>query len=219
MTASYLVMFGPPGAGKGTQAKRLADRLELPHISSGDIFREDLEEGTELGEDARKFMDRGELVPDDVTIAMIRERLAEPDCEEGAVLDGFPRTLPQVEGLDVLLEERGTSVDAVIYLQVPLQELVRRLTGRLVCRAEGHIYHRDFNPPEEPGVCDIDGSELFTREDDQEETVRNRIEVYKRQTAPLVEHYRERGLLIEVNGAQTVEEVTEELVSVVKERV
>ncbi len=216
--ASYLVLLGPPGAGKGTQAKRLSRELHLPQVSSGDIFREHLEAGTELGEAAREYIDRGQLVPDDVTVAMIRERLSQPDCTQGAILDGFPRTMAQVEGLDDMLAEMGASLDAVIHVQVPLEELIRRLTGRLVCRAEGHIYHRDFNPPEEPGICDIDGSELYTRDDDKEETVRKRINVYKEQTAPLIEHYEQRGILVRVNGAQPVEEVTEELISVVQKK-
>lgn len=217
--ASFFVMLGPPGAGKGTQAKHLAQRRGLPHISSGDIFREHLERKTELGDAARGYMDRGELVPDDVTIAMIEGRLGRPDSQQGAILDGFPRTIPQAHGLDGILAELGTELDAVFYVQVGEAELVRRLTGRLVCRAEGHIYHRDFNPPQEPGRCDIDGSELYQREDDQEETVRNRIKVYLRETAPLIEHYRERGLLVEVNGEQSVEDVTVELVAAAEEQV
>lgn len=216
--ASFFVMLGPPGAGKGTQAKRLAQSRQLPHVSSGDIFRYHLQRETDLGEVARGYIDRGELVPDDVTIAMIEGRLALSDCRQGAILDGFPRTIPQVHGLDEILSDLGTELEAVFYIQVGEAELVRRLTGRLVCRAEGHIYHRQFNPPREPGRCDIDGSELYQREDDQEETVRNRIKVYLKQTAPLIEHYRERGLLVEVDGDQTVAAVTAELVAAAEEQ-
>lgn len=216
--ASFFVMLGPPGAGKGTQAKRLAQSRQLPHVSSGDIFRYHLQRETDLGEVARGYIDRGELVPDDVTIAMIEGRLALSDCRQGAILDGFPRTIPQVHGLDEILSDLGTELEAVFYIQVGEAELVRRLTGRLVCRAEGHIYHRQFNPPREPGRCDIDGSELYQREDDQEETVRNRIKVYLKQTAPLIEHYRERGLLVEVDGDQAVAAVTAELVAAAEEQ-
>lgn len=216
--ASFFVMLGPPGAGKGTQAKRLAEYRQLPHISSGDIFREHLQRKSELGQVARGYIDGGELVPDDVTIAMIEDRLSRADCRQGAILDGFPRTIPQVHGLDDILSDLGTGLEAVFYIQVGEAELVRRLTGRLVCRAEGHIYHREFNPPAEPGRCDIDGSELYQREDDQEETVRNRIKVYLRETAPLIEHYRQRELLLEVNGEQSVEAVTAELVRAAEEQ-
>lgn len=214
---TYLVLLGPPGAGKGTQAKRLCEELGLPHISSGDIFRKHLKEETELGKLARRYMDQGELVPDDVTIAMVGDRLGEPDCSDGAILDGFPRTPAQADGLDAMLAELGGRVDAVLYMQVSDEELIRRLTGRLVCRANGHIYNLRFNPPEQAGVCDIDGSELYQREDDKEQTVRNRIKVYKEQTAPLIEHYRQRDLLIEIDGEQSVERVTEEMLAAVPE--
>lgn len=214
--ATFLVMLGPPGAGKGTQAKRLAQNLSLPHISSGDIFREHLRQETELGTRARAYMDRGELVPDDVTIAMIGERLGRADCERGAILDGFPRTIPQAQGLEGILEDLGSNLIGVLCIDVSDQELTRRLTGRLVCRAEGHIFHRDFNPPQTAGICDIDGSELYQRADDQEATVRNRIEVYAEQTAPLISYYEELDLLIAIDGEQSVEDVAAELVSVVE---
>lgn len=214
--ATYLVLLGPPGAGKGTQAKKLAGRLKLPHVSSGDLFREHLRGETELGLEAKRYIDRGDLVPDDVTIAMIRDRLERPDCEGGAILDGFPRTPAQAEGLEEILESFNSRLDAVLYIDVGEPELLKRLTGRRVCEAHGHIYHVQFNPPEVEGVCDIDGSKLIQREDDKEETVRNRIQVYREQTAPLVEFYRNKGLLIEVNGEQPVEAVTEEMLGAIR---
>lgn len=213
--ASYLVLLGPPGAGKGTQAKRLAANTGLAHISSGDIFRQHLKESTELGKKARVYIDRGELVPDDVTIAMIRERLSRPDCKAGAILDGFPRTTDQAAGLDDILGDLGGRVDRVLFVAVPDDELIRRLSGRLVCRAQGHIYQRDFNPPQEPGVCDVDGSELYQRDDDKEETVRHRIQVYRQQTAPLIEYYRQRSLLTEIEGGQPVEQVTADMLAAI----
>jgi len=210
---TYIVLLGPPGAGKGTQARRISKELGLPHISSGDIFREHLEKGTQLGERAREYMDRGELVPDDVTIEMIRQRLSNPDCEKGALLDGFPRTVPQAESLSEILQDFGGEVDAVPSITVPEGELITRLSGRLVCRAQGHVFHKKFNPPEEPGVCDYDGSELYQREDDKPETVKHRIRVYMDQTEPLIEYYREKGILIEVDGDQPIDDVTGDLLA------
>jgi len=215
--ATYLILLGPPGAGKGTQAKLLAVEAGLPHISSGDIFRQNLTESTELGKQARLYIDRGELVPDDVTIAMIRERLSRPDCQAGAILDGFPRTIDQATGLDEMLAAFGSGVDRVLYVDIADEELIRRLSGRLVCRAQGHIYHQAFNPPKQPGVCDVDGSALYQREDDKEATVRHRIQVYMQQTAPLIEHYRQRGLLSEIDGEQPVEAVTRDMLAAIGE--
>lgn len=208
---TYIVLLGPPGAGKGTQAQKISDKLELPHISSGDIFRENLKNKTDLGELARGFMDRGELVPDDVTIAMIRERLSRPDCKPGALLDGFPRTPAQAEALDDMLKGFNGQVDSVPYISVPEQVLIERLTGRWTCRANGHIFHEKFNPPKKPGVCDYDGSELYQREDDKTETVIRRIRVYLEQTMPLIEYYRQQGVLVEVDGNQEIEQVTRDL--------
>ena len=215
---TYIVLLGAPGAGKGTQAKILAEKTGLPHISSGDIFRENLKNNTELGRLAREYMSKGELVPDDVTIAMIRERLSRPDCAHGAILDGFPRTPAQAEALDEMLRELNGQVDVVPFIQVPEEELVARLSGRWICRAQGHIFHEKFNPPKVPGVCDYDGSELYQREDDRPEVVRERIRVYHEQTAPLVSYYRERGLLREVDGTQNIEQVTQALLALLPER-
>ena len=207
----YLVLLGPPGAGKGTQAQVVSKELNLVHVSSGDIFRENLKNLTELGKVAQGYMERGELVPDEVTIAMIRDRLSRPDCAQGALLDGFPRTPAQAEELDKMLAELGDRVVLVPYISVPSQILVERLSGRWTCRAQGHIYHQMYNPPKQAGVCDLDGSELYQREDDKPETVKRRIEVYLEQTSPLIEYYRGKGLLVELDGTQPIEDVTEAL--------
>lgn len=211
--AAYLVLLGPPGAGKGTQAKRVSQDLGLLHISSGDIFRENLKNQTELGALARGYIDQGLLVPDEVTIAMIRERLARPDAAAGAVLDGFPRNQPQAEALDRMLEELGGKVDAVAVIRVSTEVLMRRLAGRLTCRANGHIYHEDFNPPRVPGVCDFDGSELYRRSDDEQAAVLRRLAVYWEETEPLLAYYCRRGLAFEVDGDQPVERVTADLLA------
>jgi adenylate kinase len=204
---TYIVLLGPPGAGKGTQAQIVSEKLDLPHISSGDIFRENLKKETELGRQAAGFMNRGELVPDDLTIAMIRDRLSRPDCANGALLDGFPRTPAQAKALDDMLADFQGKVNAVPYINVPEHVLVERLTGRWTCRAAGHVFHEKFNPPEQPGVCDYDGSELYQRDDDKAETVIRRIRVYLEQTAPLIEYYRQAGVLIEVDGTKPIEQV------------
>jgi adenylate kinase len=212
--ATFVVLLGPPGAGKGTQALRLARNLNVPHISSGEIFREHLKNQTELGVAAKAYIDRGQLVPDDVTIGMIRERLSRPDCAHGAILDGFPRTPPQAEALDGILRDLDSKLSAVIFIQVDEEDLARRVCGRRTCREAGHIFHVEFNPPKEPGICDHDGSELYQRPDDMRETVLERIEVYKRQTEPLIEHFRKRDLLRVVDGGQSIEEVTNALLEI-----
>lgn len=210
----YIVLLGPPGAGKGTQAKVIAETLKVAHISSGDIFRENLKAQTDLGKQAQGYMNRGELVPDDLTIAMIRERLSRPDCTGGAVLDGFPRTPAQADALDKMLAGFNGKVERVPYIAVPAAVLIERLSGRWTCRAAGHIFHQKYNPPKVAGKCDTDGSELYQREDDKSETVLRRIQVYTEQTAPLIEYYRRAGLLAEVDGTQDIEDVSRQLLSV-----
>jgi adenylate kinase len=210
---TYIVLLGPPGAGKGTQAEAITAKLSLPHISSGDIFRENLKKQTELGKLASTYMNRGELVPDDVTIKMIQERLSRPDCKGGALLDGFPRTPAQADALAAMLAEFKGQVNAVPYINVPEEVLIERLTGRWTCRAEGHIFHVKYNPPKVPGRCDHDGSELYQREDDKVETVTRRIRVYLEQTQPLIDYYRQRNLLLEVDGKQSIDKVTVDLLA------
>lgn len=215
---SLVVLLGPPGAGKGTQAKHLSGQLSVPHVSSGDLFRENLANRTDLGRVAQTYLSRGELVPDDVTVAMIRQRLQQPDCAKGALLDGFPRTLPQADALDAMAAETGESVDLVAYIRVGEEVLIRRLAGRWSCRAQGHLYHEDYNPPKRRGVCDVDGSELYQRDDDQPETVAKRVRVYMAQTAPLIEHYRQQGKLVEVDGELPIEVIAEGLWAAVRSR-
>ena len=213
---TYIVLLGPPGVGKGTQARILSEKTGLMHVSSGDLFRENLKNQTELGKLAKSFMDKGELVPDDVTINMIKDRISRPDCKAGAVLDGFPRTPAQADALEVMLKSFEGAVNAVPYITAAEHILVERASGRWTCRANGHIYHEKFNPPKQARVCDIDGSEVYQRDDDKVETVTKRIRVYLEQTMPLVEYYRKAGKLIEIDGTQAVEEVTKVLLSALK---
>ncbi len=212
----YIVLLGPPGVGKGTQAEVLTERLNLPHISSGDIFRENIKKGTEMGKLAQTYMKKGELVPDNVTVAMIRERFSRPDCANGAILDGFPRTPPQADTLALMLGGFGGSVDLVPYITAPNEVLMERLAGRWTCRAAGHIFHEKFNPPHKTGVCDFDGSELYQRDDDKLETVLHRIDVYQEQTAPLIDYYKKRGILVEINGFMSIDQVSAQLLSALK---
>ena len=213
--ATYIVMLGPPGVGKGTQAKILAERKGLAHVSSGDLFRDNIKNQTELGQLAQSFMNKGELVPDDVTIAMVRERISRPDCQAGAILDGFPRTPVQADALKQMLTGFGGDVDYVPFINADEQVLIKRLSGRWTCRANGHIFHALFNPPKKSGICDLDGSELYQREDDKVETVTRRIQVYTEQTAPLIAYYREAGKLVEIDGAQPIEQVTAALMKAI----
>jgi len=214
--APYIVLLGPPGVGKGTQANILAEKTGLAHISSGDLFRENMKSETDLGKLARSFIDRGELVPDDVTIAMIKDRLAHPDCEAGAILDGFPRTPVQAVALQKILADFKGDVDVVPFISAAPEILIERLSGRWTCRAQGHTFHQKFNPPAVAGKCDVDGSELYQREDDKVETVARRIKVYLEQTMPLVEHYRSQKKLVEIDGTQPIEIVTDALLSEIK---
>ena len=206
-----IVLLGPPGAGKGTQADILVKKLLVPHISTGDMFRAAISNGTELGKEAKSYMDKGQLVPDVVTVGIIRDRISMSDCREGFLLDGFPRTLPQAEALDNLMEEMSSNLDAVLNISVPLDRLIDRLTGRRMCRNCGTIYHLLYNAPEVENVCDACGGELYQRDDDKEETVKSRLEVYEAQTAPLIEYYEQKGILHTINGDLPINEVTTQL--------
>jgi adenylate kinase len=213
---TFIVLLGPPGVGKGTQAKILSEKTSLAHISSGDLFRENLKNQTELGKLAQTYMTKGELVPDDVTIAMIRERLSRPDCKEGAILDGFPRTPAQADALETMLKDFNGHVDVVPFVTADANVLIERLGGRWTCRANGHIFNEKSNPPKKDKVCDFDGSELYQRDDDKEETVKRRIEVYFDQTSPLISYYRDHGKLVEIDGTQSIDQVTQDLLTAVK---
>ncbi|WP_339287617.1 adenylate kinase [Ureibacillus sp. FSL K6-0786] len=206
-----IVLMGLPGAGKGTQAEKIVNKYEIPHISTGDMFRAAISQGTELGLKAKSYMDQGALVPDEVTIGIVRERLAQKDCENGFLLDGFPRTVPQAEALDNILEELGKKIDHVINIQVEKDELVARLSGRRICKTCGTTYHVIFNPPKVEGKCDKDGGELYTRADDNPETVANRLEVNMKQAQPLLDFYESKGLLTNINGQQEIEKVFADL--------
>jgi adenylate kinase len=211
-----LVLVGPPGAGKGTQAQFIASYFSIPKISTGDIFRANVSSGTPLGLEAKKYMEAGDLVPDSVTIGMVRDRLAEDDATDGFLLDGFPRNTHQAEVLDELLGELGSKLDVVLELVVDDDEVVRRLSGRRTCRACGHVWHLDFDPPAKDGVCDHCGGELFQRDDDKPQTVRHRLEVYAEQTAPLVGYYSERGILQGIDAAGPVEDITERAIGALR---
>lgn len=213
-----VILIGPPGAGKGTQAAFLCGEYGLPHISTGDMFRAAVKNGTELGLAAKAYMDKGHLVPDEVTIGIVQERLTERDTENGFLLDGFPRTIVQAEGLKDVLSKLGKSLTAVINIEVPEEELVRRLSGRLICRSCGATYHKSFNPPAQDGICDKCGGELYQRADDSEETVRNRLRVYREQTEPLIAYYKAKGCLTTVDGTQPIEAVTAHLRRVLTEQ-
>lgn len=212
--ATYIVMLGPPGAGKGTQAKVIAEKLGLVHVSSGDLFRENLSRQTELGKLAQTYMTKGELVPDDVTIAMVKERLSRPDCASGAVLDGFPRTPAQAEALNGILAEMNRKIDLVPLINVPDQVLVERLSGRWMSPS-GRVYHALYNPPKVQWLDDVDGSPLYQRDDDKPETVQHRIDVYKAQTAPLIDFFQAAGVLVEVDGTQDIDRVTEDILNAI----
>jgi adenylate kinase len=202
-----IVLMGLPGAGKGTQADKIVEKYDIPHISTGDMFRAAIKGGTELGLKAKSFMDQGALVPDEVTIGIVRERLSKEDCKEGFLLDGFPRTVPQAEALESLLVDLDRRIEHVVNIQVEQDELVARLTGRWICRDCGTAYHTIFNPPQVEGVCDKDGGELYQRDDDKPETVTNRLEVNIQQTQPLLDFYESKNVLTNINGQQDIKQV------------
>ncbi len=211
-----LVLVGPPGAGKGTQAQFIAEHEGIPKISTGDIFRANVSGGTPLGLEAKAYMDRGDLVPDDVTVAMVRDRLQEPDALEGFLLDGFPRTVPQAEVLDDILRESGAKLDVVLELVVDDDEVIRRLSGRRTCRACNRIWHVDFDPPAVEGRCDVEGAELYQRDDDRAETIANRLDVYAEQTAPLVGYYADRGVLVGIDATGPVDDITQRAIDALR---
>ncbi|MEU9210786.1 adenylate kinase [Streptomyces sp. NPDC048415] len=204
-----IVLVGPPGAGKGTQAAFLAKNLSIPHISTGDLFRANISQQTELGKLAKSYMDKGELVPDEVTIAMAKDRMEQPDAEHGFLLDGFPRNVSQAEALDEMLNAEGMKLDAVLDLEVPEDEVVKRIAGRRICRNDSaHVFHVTYKQPKREGVCDVCGGELYQRDDDSEETVRKRLEVYHTQTEPIIDYYKAQGLVVTISALGKVEEVT-----------
>ena len=207
MSELNLILLGPPGAGKGTQAERLVEDFDLPYYATGDILRAAVKEGTELGAKAKEFMDRGDLVPDEVICGVIVERIDSPEALDGFLLDGFPRTLPQAEALERALDPLGRRLTAVLSIEVDDDEVVRRLSGRRVCEKNGHPYHVDFDPPKNPGFCDQDGSPLIQRDDDREETIQHRLKVFHDQTEPLVDHYEGEGLLRRFDGSRSPDEV------------
>jgi adenylate kinase len=211
-----IVLLGGPGSGKGTQAQLLVAALHLPHVASGDLFREHLKKATALGRQARLYMDRGELVPDEVTIAMVRERLSQPDCAQGVILDGFPRTIAQDDALRLLLAERGQRLDLVAYIKVSEDTLMARSSGRWTCQKCGAVFHLLFKPPRVAGKCDICGGKLYQREDDTPAVQHRRIQVYFQQTAPLIERYRQQELLVEIDGEQEIANVQAQLLAAVK---
>lgn len=208
-----LLIFGAPGSGKGTQAEFVKERLHIPQIATGDILRAERRAGTELGKKAQEYMDAGNLVPDDLVIAMLENRLSQPDCQRGFLLDGFPRTRPQAEALDRMMGELGKSFDRALYLAVPLEHLVERLSGRLTCPQCGRTYHPRNNPPRDDSRCDADGHDLYQREDDTPETARNRIQVYLRDTLPVLEHYRHLGIVREIDGNQPIDSVKADILA------
>ena len=211
-----LIFLGPPGAGKGTQATGVSSHLRVPHISTGDMFRAAVKEGTELGKQAKACMDAGKLVPDSVTIGIVRERLSKDDCKKGFILDGFPRTVEQADALTGILKDLGLTLTRVLNINVPAEDLIERAVGRRICKKCGATYHTKFNPPKKEGICDVCGSELFQRADDTAETMKNRLSVYEASTKPLIDYYKAAGVYTEVDGRQSIEKVTQDLIETLK---
>ncbi|WP_100008047.1 adenylate kinase [Staphylococcus pseudintermedius] len=211
-----IILMGLPGAGKGTQASEIIKKYSIPHISTGDMFRKAIKDETELGKEAKSYMDRGELVPDEVTVGIVKERISEDDAKKGFLLDGFPRTIEQAEALNSILEELGRTIDAVVNIEVPEEELMNRLTGRRICETCGTTYHLVFNPPKVEGICDIDGGKLYQREDDNPETVANRLEVNVKQSKPILEFYNQKGLLKNIDGSKHIDEVTSDVIEILE---
>lgn len=206
-----LILLGPPGSGKGTQGERLQEDFRLPYFATGDILRAAVRDGTEIGKQAQEYMDRGDLVPDEVIIGVIVERLQREEAADGFILDGFPRTVPQAEALDARMKELHREMTAAVLIEVSEDEVVRRLGGRRTCEAEGHVFHVEFNPPKERGVCDIDGSKLIVRDDDRPEVIKHRLELYREKTEPLIDYYEDRGILHRIRGEQPPDEVEERI--------
>ena len=212
-----IIMLGAPGAGKGTQAKMIADKYAVPHVSTGDMFRANIKNGTELGMEAKKYMDQGLLVPDELTVKILLDRVSQPDCKNGYVLDGFPRTIPQAEVLDTALAELGESIDYAIDVDVPDENIVKRMSGRRACVSCGATYHVVHVPPKKEGICDRCGSELILRDDDKPETVKNRLDVYHKQTQPLIDFYTKKGVLKTVDGTVDMQDVFKAIVAILGE--
>ena len=212
-----MIFLGLPGAGKGTQAKKVSSKYNIPHIATGDIFRNAIKNETPLGKKAKSFIDKGELVPDDVTIGIVRNRLKEDDCKDGFILDGFPRTINQAKALDEIMEELNTKIDLALYIKVPEKELIKRLSGRRVCEDCGATYHVEFNPPEKEGICDKCGGKLIQRSDDKEETVKNRIEVNREKTEKLIKYYNKEGILETIESSGGIDQVFNKVTSIIEE--
>ncbi|MCI5622892.1 MULTISPECIES: adenylate kinase [Anaerostipes] len=211
-----IIMLGAPGAGKGTQAKQIAEAYKIPHISTGDIFRANIKEGTELGKKAQEYMDQGLLVPDELVCDLVVDRIHKDDCAEGFILDGFPRTIPQADALDGALAKEGAKIDYAIDIEVPDENIIKRMSGRRSCKECGAIFHLVYNPPKKENCCDTCGGELVLRDDDKEETVKKRLDVYHEQTAPLIKHYKEAGSLFEIDGTQDIKVVFDEIKSILE---
>lgn len=212
-----IVLFGPPGAGKGTQAKFLSEEFNIPHISTGDILRENVKKGTALGMKAKSYMDKGELVPDQLLNDLVRSRLEEPDTKKGFLLDGYPRTIPQAKALDEIMDDLNRKLDAVVNIDVGTSALVRRLSGRRICKSCGAPYHVELNPPAVPDVCNACGGELYQRADDREEAIKNRLAVYKKQTQPVLDYYKKKGVLIDIDGDREIEEVKADVINALED--